>query len=874
MSKIYGENSEIPSKGELLLQMAQKQAECFEFFQQAELSKNKGDLDSARIWYDRLIAASYEHLQLALLHNRHHEYPVEINTIVQPLLNALLVQADILQAKGDLPASEKLRNYALKLSKEHMGASVVAEIERSRVSSLVSQARFNEALVALAAIRDFYHQEGNMLKLARTILDMVDILHWLGDFNRALSELNHVSRVIAPRISEKAPTPQDIVISFFSAIKDIKSGTGDGRKAQDTMELYRIFTEINYYQGLINKSAGNLDEAEKFFNIVLPEYQNMGVGQGIESQFVSILVSKGKNQEVLSRIINLEPHFRKHGLFRPKLAVLMKIKAEALFNLGKMEQAISSLDEGIADLNIYYDPDSLWKLQWLKGRILEAMNNEKALESFSGAINTVNDLRKAPLGYRLDSTYLKDKLPLFRAAIRLACKMDRAKECCGFMEMIKSRILTATLSITNPAPVDHDTTGDIGKKIDELTLKLDSLEYSGYKGGWKDEIKNERTSVLLERSELMERIRFSDPRWRSMTGPVPLDLNRAAKILKDREQATINLFYEPDRIIAVLIRDGKYIAASVGIPPEINSRLEEYLLNLQEKGPDRTFFDISTGLAIGAKHLIPQDMLMQALRSSQLIIIPHGPLHLIPWAGLIFNGKRLFEYCPVGILPNLACIIGLDADFSNRPTVALIGSPDYSSLPDLTPLPCTKKEIENIKQLYSDKNSIIGNVLTGVKATEEGFWELLHHKNAEKGILHITSHGTFEPSEPMNSGILLADAKIDAAEIARSSVKYDEVILSACSSGWRPTKVQDVELSGDDILGLPASFLEAGARSVLVSIPMADDRAACRFMTIYHQNRLNGKTPLTSLQETQKAMLSNSEYEPFTWIGFTVYGCQ
>jgi CHAT domain-containing protein/tetratricopeptide (TPR) repeat protein len=874
MNKIQGENSEIPSKGELLLQMAQKQAECFEFFPQAESLKNKGDLDSARVWYDRLIAASYEYLRLALLHNQYHEYSVEITPIVQPLLNALLVQADILQSKGDLPESEKLRNDAVKLSKEHLGASGVAEIERSRAASLVSQARFNEALVALAASRDFYNQEGNMLKLARTTIDMVDILQWLGDLNRALSELNTVSGVIAPLISKKAPTQQDVVTSLFSALNDIRSGTGDGMKAQDTMELYRIFTEINYYQGLINRSAGNLDEAEKFFKIVLPEYQKMGVGQAIESQFVSILVSKGKNEEALSWIIKLEPHLRKHGLFRPKLAVLMKIKAEALFNLGRMGQAINCLDEGIADLNTYYDPDSLWKLQWLKGRIFEAMNNEEALEFYSKAIDTVNDLRKAPLGYRLDSTYLKDKLPLFRAAIELACKIDRAKECCRFMEMIKSRILTATLSITNPAPDDQEKTGDIDKKIDELTRKLDSLEYSGYKEGWKDEIKNERTSILLERSELIERIRFSDPRWRSLTGHVPLDLDRIAKILKDRGQAALNLFYEPDRVIAVLIRDGKYTVAQAGIPPEINSRLEEYLLNLQDKRPDRTFYDLSTGLAIGAKHLVPPDMLTQALNSTQLIIIPHGPLHLIPWAGLIFNGKRLFEYCPVGILPNLACIIGLDADLSNRPTVALIGSPDYSRLPDLTSLPYTEEEIENIKQLYSNKNSIIGTVLTGDKATEAGFWELLHHKDAERGILHITSHGTFEPDEPMNSGILLTDAKVDAAEIARSSLKYNEVILSACSSGWRPTKVQDVELSGDDILGLPGSFLEAGARSVLVSIPMADDRATCRFMTIYHQNRLNGKTPLSSLQETQKTMLLNSEYEPFTWIGFTVYGCQ
>lgn len=868
------DNSGIPSKSELLLQMGQKQAECFGFFQQAEISNNSGEYDSAKILYEKLINANYEYLQLALLHNRHHAYPVEIIPIVQPLLNALLVQADILQAKGDLLASEKSRNKAIELSKEHMGATGVAEIERSRAAALVSQARFNEALMALTASRDFYEQEENIIKMARTTLDIVDILHWLGDFDRALLELSHVSHEIAPRIAEKAPAPQDIVSSFFSDIKDIKSGTGDGRKAQDSMEIYRIFTEINYYQGLINKSAGNLDEAERFFNIVLPEYRNMGVEQGVECHFVSILVSKGKNEEALSRIIKLEPHFREHDLFRPKLAVLIKIKAEALFNLSKMEQALSCLEEGITDLVIYYDPNSLWKLLWLKARILEGMNNEKALEFYSKAIDTVNGLRKAPLGYRLDSTYLKDKLPLFRAAIKFTCKIDSAKECCGFMEMIKSRTLTATLSITNPVPDEQDRMGNVGRKIDELTKKLDSLEYSGYKEGWKDEIKTERTSILLERSELMERIRFSDPRWRSLTEPVPLDLDRIAEILKERKQAVLNLFYESNLIIAVLIKDGKYTATQIGISTEINLRLEEYVLNLQEKHPDRTFYDISTGLAIGAKHLIPQDMLIRALQSTQLIIIPHGPLHLIPWAGLIFNGKRLFEYCPVGILPNLACIIGLDADFSNNPNIALIGSPDYSSLSNLTSLPYTEKEIENLKQLYSDKNSIIGSVLTGAKATEEGFWELLHHKNTERGILHITSHGTFEPDEPMNSGLLLTDAKVDAAEIARSSVKYNEVILSACSSGWRPTKVQDVELSGDDILGLPGSFLEAGARSVLVSIPMADDRAACKFMIAYHQNRLSGKTPLNSLQETQKTMLSNSEYETFSWIGFTMYGCQ
>lgn len=876
MDKGQKNSSNVPSKHELLLQMAQKQTESFELFQRAELSKIRGDLDSACIWYDKLIKVSNEHLSIALLHNQHHENPVEIPPIVQPLINALFVQADILDAKGDPDAAEKLRNDAQELSKKQLGALDNAENERARAASLVSHGRFNEALVTLANARDFFYNEGDMIKLARVTIDMVDILHWLGDTTRALSELNHVSEMIRPLITEKAPTQQDIAESLFESIAGIMSGFEDSTKAQKAADLYRIYTEINYYQGLINKSSGNFEEAAKFFQLVLPEYQNLGTGAAIEYQLASCHVSKGENKEAVYYINRLEPEFRKKDFLRPKLAGLLKIKAEALFNISKAEEALSLLNEGIKDLEAYYDPDLLWKLQWLKGRTLNSTGKrEKALEAYTHAIETVNNLRKAPLGYRLDSTYLMDKVPLFEDAINLATEMERPGEGVEFMELIKSRILTAALSTTSPGHHESSKDIEIKKKIEELTRDLDSLEYQGYKEGWNDEIRGKRKNILDERRALIERVRFSDPRWRNLTEPVPFDLNRITKFLSEKNYAALSLFYQQDRITATLIKDEKIKAAQNLVPPEIRNRLEKYQQNLQKEVNDqyKPFYDISE-LGVGAKHLVSTELLLEALQAKQLVIIPHGPLHLIPWAGLIFNGKRLFEYCPVGLLPNLNCIINMEAGLSETPRIALIGSPDYSGLSNITSLAYTEKEIEEIKQLYSDQEKIIGKIITGEDSTEKGFWELANHKDAAGGILHINCHGTFEPYEPMNSGLLMEDSKVDASEIARTSLKYDEVILSACSTGWRPIKVRDIELSGDDILGLPGAFLEAGVKSVLVSIPLADDRAACRFMSLYHQNRIEGKSPLTSLQETQKTMLYDSEYEPFTWIGFTVYGYQ
>jgi CHAT domain-containing protein len=157
---------------------------------------------------------------------------------------------------------------------------------------------------------------------------------------------------------------------------------------------------------------------------------------------------------------------------------------------------------------------------------------------------------------------------------------------------------------------------------------------------------------------------------------------------------------------------------------------------------------------------------------------------------------------------------------------------------------------------------------------------LFRNEHVSEAILHIACQGTSEPDEPMNSGLLLADSKVDAAEISRSRLEYNEVaranevVLSACSSGWRPIKVKDVELFGDDILGLPGAFLEGEVSLVSSSISRTNDRVTYLFMILYHQNRLKGKSPLAALQETQSAMLSKQEYKPFAWIGFTVYGFQ
>jgi len=124
----------------------------------------------------------------------------------------------------------------------------------------------------------------------------------------------------------------------------------------------------------------------------------------------------------------------------------------------------------------------------------------------------------------------------------------------------------------------------------------------------------------------------------------------------------------------------------------------------------------------------------------------------------------------------------------------------------------------------------------------------------------------------MSSGLYLSDGKVEAATVAREAIRFDEVILSACSAGQRALAANGVELVGDELLGLVGAFIEAGTKSVLVSIPPTPDVPTLEFMKCYHDHRSQGTAPLAALQRTQRTMLTEGIFEPCQWAGFSVFG--
>ncbi len=856
-----------------LMQMFEQGKKVTQLFFEAETAQKAQNLAETERLFRELIEAQKQHVDLAKRHNAQFpDSPYDLPPIVQPLVNSLFRCADILEAGGEQNAAANvLREEAVTYSEKYLSPIQLADAKRSQIPAMLQQARFNEALVTLAEVRDVFRSENDVPKMARVILDRADLLHWLGDTPRAKQELAEAADAVAPLIQGDASPEHGFLSAVMQSIQDIQTGAGDGKRGVDAAELYRARLELDFYRGLVNKTNGDYDEALRLFQKVLPEYEKTGSAEAIHSQIAAIYAAQGKFQESLEIVGRVEPAFHQNILLRPKLAVLWKIKAEALFGLEQFDEALAFVNQAISEHGKHPDPDVSWKTLFLKAQILAAKSQrEQALDAFRQAAKIIDNLRKSPLGYRLDSTYLNDKIPAFNAAIRLAVKLQDEKTACEFIEMVKARTLTAALSVGNQEGARSDDQAK--RNLHALTRRIDALEYQAYREGDADgKLGAEREVLLAERKTVLEKIRYADPRWGHITEPPSLDFAEILKLVTEKSTAVLNLYRTDDKIYHVLLKDGKAETACLPFDQKLlqtdGGALSEYIANLYRKDQAFDFHYDPAELGLNADKFIPEQLLQKAFQAKNLVIVPHKELHLLPWGSITYAGKRLFEYIPICVLPNLSSLKMLSGtDFEND-KVVLFGDPQYDGIGALSE---SAIEVKKIGELHRSARKSVEN-FQQEQASEKNFRDILERNDARNSVLHVACHGEFEASEPMTSGLLLSDGRIDAAEIADSGMQFDEVILSACSCGWRPTEVDDVQLAGDDILGLPGAFLEAGAKAVLLSICRADDKATRALMIDYHQNRIRGKSPSEALQAAQKTLLANPEFQPYQWAGFTLY---
>ena len=792
--------------------------------------------------------------------------PFVLPLIANPLVQQTLIEADIVDALGEPAEAARLRDWAVETARQYLAPLELARIRRSIANQCAAEGRFNEALTEFEDVRQLFAAAGEVIQSAQTMLEEAALLEWLGDHGRALKTIHAAGDLMVAAEPGNLSDGEQIAQAVARETKSILAGAGATGEADRSAATWRTGVEIVEREARVRRALGEHDTAANLFQAVLQEYESIGAGPAIEYQLAAIDWERGRCREAGERLKRIEPAFS-DGLLSGKVAGLRLLQANVALGLDQPANALQLADKGLAELETHPDDDLAWRLHWRRAQSLRAQGRAgDALAAYAKAAAFVDSLRKSPLGYRLDSTALSAKLPLMEEAIAFACDNNDALACLQFIELVKARALSSALSVP---PAVRTSRSDLEIEFDRVTQLLDAIEYRGYSGTANTaEVQQNRAALFARRIELVEQIRLRDPRWRGLTAAPPFDAKRLAAALKKRKQAALTLHLHAGIVYSVLIANSRFEVSKQVLDPDVLEIVNEYARSLLL--PVNPYPLEPADLQLDAARFVSPELLEKALSASSLLVAPHGQLHLLPWPSLPFGEQRLFARTPVAIVPNLTCALALDYKPAKRVRLAIAGVSSYPGLSQIEQLPATGAELKAVAAMYAGR--LVAPPLLDQAATESAVRVLAMRQDAASAILHLSCHGTLSvAADPLGSGLLLCDGKLDAAEWAQMRLQYAEVVLSACSTGWRPQTAQGVTLHGDDVLGLPGALLEAGVRSVLVSIPKASDTATEAFMTAYHRHRAAGTPPLLAFCQTQREMLAGG-HKPHTWSGLVFYG--
>ena len=244
---------------------------------------------------------------------------------------------------------------------------------------------------------------------------------------------------------------------------------------------------------------------------------------------------------------------------------------------------------------------------------------------------------------------------------------------------------------------------------------------------------------------------------------------------------------------------------------------------------------------LGDALLAPVVPRLRALAAKSVVLIPCGPLGVLPLHAASFGSARergcLLDEVDVSYAPSAVALAAADAAAARTdtspPVLAGVGDPQSES----APLPFACAELEEIGELFDQGRR---RKLFGSSATKTA----LLAAATGASHLHLACHGAFDAAEPLDSALALAAGNLTLREILALDAFRDSrmTVLSACQ-----TALTDFLRSTDEAIGLPVGFLMAGVTGVAGTLWSVNDLSTALTMTRFYELQLRGGPDGTTL---------------------------
>jgi CHAT domain-containing protein len=283
--------------------------------------------------------------------------------------------------------------------------------------------------------------------------------------------------------------------------------------------------------------------------------------------------------------------------------------------------------------------------------------------------------------------------------------------------------------------------------------------------------------------------------------------------------------------------------------------------------------------------------LIAGLHVRRLVIVPDGPLDLVPFEALPRSPAHpLIDEYEVVESPSVAVALALarrrEERIARPPSgVALVGDPVFdagdirlglhvSGSHEAVPfarLAFSRRETQTIAAM---RPSSPVAMLLDFDASKELFTS---GRLADYGVLNISTHGVDDVPDISGSGLVFSlvdrngsplDGMLSVSDVVKLRLKADIVVLSACATA------RGRRFAGEGSLSLARAFLYAGADRVIATRFQIDDEAAAALLTAFYRSMWqDGLAPPAALRQAQLVLRRDPRWRsPFYWASFVLQG--
>src|SRR5579875_583718 len=408
--------------------------------------------------------------------------------------------------------------------------------------------------------------------------------------------------------------------------------------------------------------------------------------------------------------------------------------------------------------------------------------------------------------------------PLARLGLRIALERGRPPAMLGWSERTRAN----ALRLDPVAPPDDPELRERQRELRAVAGRLRAANGGGH-----------AAQSLVARQAALETAIRRRARHESTQGSRPAAVvDRRALVTALGERGLLELIECDGRLSALTLAERRLAHRELGAVEPVVEQLEwlrfalSRLARLPRGAVQRDALQQGARACAQALDLALIAPLAPALGDRELVIVPTGSLHALPWAILPSLRGRAISVAP------------------SAGSWAALGSAGRrgGSRTVLAPGPGLRHasaELRAIAPLYPRAVT-----LRGAAATVPAVLRALEGAN----VAHLACHGRFRADSPLFSSLELADGPLNVYELQRLRRAPELIILSACDLALADRR------PGDELLGFTAALLEMGTRSVIASGVPVPDAATRRLMSRLHELLASGRSPAAALALAQREL--------------------